>query len=172
MEGDPASETYLYAGYYAGSNGDIELDDPDTEIQLYAGTAIIGSGGVGSLRVQNQAAVYSGWGYIGDSSTGIGNVDLVGPGSKWELAYNMTIGYEGQGFVNVLQGARLSCNFLSLGAYPGSYGALTVSDPGSVCQVERDMLVGGWMDSDNEVLTRDDWNNGGSAGLGSKTPRI
>lgn len=161
--GDTTADSYLYVGSETGSVGEIQLTDPGTQIQLYGGSMIVGSAGLGAVMIENQAAVLSASGYVGDEPTATGVVEIDGAGSRWNLTKNLWIGIEGSGNMSIQNGASVSCRYLTVAAYEGSTGQLTITDSESACNVTTDVFIGGWMDSDEDVYDRNDWNDGGAA---------
>ena len=163
--GNPSGESGFYVGSEAGSNGQVELTDPGTQLQFYEGTLVVGSAGTGAMLIQNQAAAYSGYGYIGDEAGSQGAVQIVGAGSLWQLSNSLWVGVSGQGALAVRDGASVACRYLTVAGFDGSAGALLVSGPQSTVNVQQDVFIGGWMQSDDDVPTRNDWVNGGTAAV-------
>ena len=163
--GNPSGESTFYVGSEAGSNGQVELTDPGTQLQFYEGTLVVGSAGTGAMLIQNQAAAYSGYGYIGDEAGAQGAVQIVGAGSLWQVSNSLWVGVSGQGALAVRDGASAACRYLTVAGFDGSAGALLVSGPQSTLNVQQDAFIGGWMQSDDDVPTRNDWVNGGTAAV-------
>ena len=161
--GNPDSDSYLYVGSEAGSHGAVQLTDPGTQIQLYDGAMIVGSAGSGAVYIRNQAAVYSSSGSIADQQGSQGAVLIDGAGSLWQLSDNLWIGAEGAGSLGIQNGGSAACQYLTIGAFDGATGILTVAGPQSVCNVQKDAFIGGWMANDNDLLDRNDWRDGGVA---------
>ncbi len=161
--GNPDSDSYLYVGSEAGSHGAVQLTDPGTQIQLYDGTMIVGSAGSGAVYIRNQAAVYSSSGSIADQQGSQGAVLIDGAGSLWQLSDNLWIGAEGAGSLGIQNGGSAACQYLTIGAFDGATGILTVAGPQSVCNVQKDVFIGGWMANDDDLLDRNDWRDGGVA---------
>ena len=163
--GNPDGESTLYVGSEPGSRGAVELTDPGTQIQFYEGILSVGSGGGGSMLIQNQAAAYSGYGYIGDQAGSQGTVQIAGAGSLWQVSDSLWVGISGQGALSVRDGAAAGCNYLTVAGFDGAAGALLISGPQSTVNVQQDAFIGGGMQSDDDVPTRNDWVNGGTAAV-------
>lgn len=160
---NPLGSSTMYIGTESGAEGQVWMTGADTSINLYEGSLIVGSDGYGAMSVADGATVNCGFGYLGDGSGAYGAVEVIGPESRWDVAYNLWIGVSGHGSTWIGDGGSVACNYLTVAAFDGAAGALAINGSGSSCVVTLDALIGGWMDSDDDVPNRSGWNNGGTA---------
>lgn len=96
----------------------------------------IGRYGNGALNVENGGVVTSRGGVMGFySSSSSGTATITGTGSRWESSSNITVGFNGQGILNIEDGGKVTNTSGYIGSKSGSAGAVTVTGPGSRLEV-------------------------------------
>jgi T5SS/PEP-CTERM-associated repeat protein len=134
-----------YLGYGPGSTGEVMIDGAGS---TWSSSGLkVGNYGNGTLNVTGGGAVSnSGHGYIGFESGSIGTVTVDGAGSTL-TNYNMinsklTVGYHGNGTLDITNGAMVSSKIVKIGYYSGSIGTASINGSGSTLNTEADILVG------------------------------
>lgn len=127
------SVSHWNAGSDADSNGFGDAD------------LIIGDIGVGEMSVLD-AAVTSRRGYIGNNTGSVGNATVSGASANWNLEFFLDVGRNGDGTLNVLNGASVST---PSGTYLGRWtagtgdGTLVIQGAGSKLTSGSNLEVGG-----------------------------
>lgn len=91
-----------------GSNGNVLVSGLGSTWNLATLNSFqIGSFGTGTLRIDDGGAVRSGQALIGSGPGSQGNVTVSGSASVWQAFNNIYVGFEGQGDLQVLEGATV-----------------------------------------------------------------
>ncbi|HGE5941060.1 TPA: autotransporter outer membrane beta-barrel domain-containing protein [Escherichia coli] len=89
----------------------------------------------GTLNILNGGLVSNNDSRIGDSVGSIGTVEVTGPGSSWSSTSGISVGYDGEGYLTISDGATVSStslfNFNYIGDRVGSNGTVDVTGTGS-----------------------------------------
>jgi T5SS/PEP-CTERM-associated repeat protein len=129
------------------------LDDPGQNISLNLdvdGTGSIGAGyeGTALLHISGGTLVRSGVGFLGYKAGSNGTAFVVGEGSQWNnsssLSSSLSVGYLGEGTLNIESGGVVSNTNGYLGNSPGSVGTATVTGEGSEWNNFWSLHVGDW----------------------------
>nr|WP_240531364.1 autotransporter-associated beta strand repeat-containing protein [Variovorax boronicumulans] len=92
----------------------------------------VGSSGKGEFRIENGAKVFSGGNaLLGNGTQGVGTVTATGPGSAWTHGGGLAVGAEGQGTLDITDGAGISNAVGRIGGRAGSSGTVNVAGGGS-----------------------------------------
>ncbi len=110
---------------------------------------VLGDVGFASLRILDGGAVQSFDAEIGRRASGVGDVEIDGPGSNWTVDY-LVLGLEGQGEVVVKNGATLNSSFAEVGNRFAGAGSVVVEGAGSHWQASQGVLLG-----NGEIVIRD-----------------
>ena len=137
LGGGVAHSDSVTIGYDSGSIGEALVSGPGSTWTISRSSGfLIGSGGAGTLQIDNGGAVHSGQGSIGFLSGSDGHVVVSDPGSIWDPVGNIYVGLEGDGALEVRNGATVStagpsasspAATLYIGFGAGSSGTVTVS---------------------------------------------
>ena len=130
---------FVQLGAGAGSSGSISVAGSGSALTA-ASTVRVGSSGDGVLNVSSGATVTSTGADLGYYSGSTGTATLDGSGANWNTGTgSMTVGFYGQGTLNVRGGAQLTSNGGSnnsvLAYYEGSQGTVAVDGSGSTWNV-------------------------------------
>ncbi len=108
------------------------------------GKLFVGSFGTGTLNIENGGKVYNKDGNIGNNPTGVGTVNIAGPGSEWINAGFgfLRVGDEGEGTMTISDGGRAAGFFGTIGSSAGTTGTATVTGPGSIWESIQSLGVG------------------------------
>lgn len=122
---------------YNGTDNPWEVDD------LLA----IGNTSIGSMNVMGTSSVNSLRSVIGQNASGEGVATITGSGARWATNFDLVVGNEGHGTLNILAGGQVTQEFdanLSLvaGREAGGSGNIRVSDAGSVLDGQADLVIG------------------------------
>ncbi|MDB6169614.1 MAG: Autotransporter-associated beta strand repeat protein [Verrucomicrobia bacterium] len=95
--------------------------------RLYVGSA---ANGYGQLEIFNGGVVTSSTGEVGLDAGSIGDVTLLGAGSRWDLTGNLDVGNSGIGVLRIFRDAQLNvaggAGIINLGANSGGDGTLVI----------------------------------------------
>ena len=98
--------------------GDVDPQYPESWRSNADG--YVGKTGEGTLAVDGGDNLYSLYAYIGYEDTAIGEVTIGGPASAWVNSETLSVGYEGNGTLNVTDGATVASGAASIGECSGS----------------------------------------------------
>nr|WP_304528813.1 autotransporter outer membrane beta-barrel domain-containing protein [Achromobacter sp. MFA1 R4] len=137
QDGGVASGSFANIGTDNGSEGTVTVTGAGSAWTLSTPSAFtVGLSGRGTLVVANGAAVHSGQAIIGWDIGGDGRVSVTGPGTVWDPANNIYVGFDGTGDLSVRDGATVStagssgpgaASTLYIGYGAGGIGTVTVS---------------------------------------------
>jgi T5SS/PEP-CTERM-associated repeat protein len=134
----------LVIGAFAGSSGSLLVDGTGTVLSE-TGQVLVGADGSGALTVSGGAtlSVADGSGQtVPDVVIGAGGasvastVTVTGSGSSLSVAGALIVGDTNGGALDVLAGARLTSNTVTVGVVSGSSGSLAVAGAGSVLSTD------------------------------------
>ncbi len=113
------------------------------------GTLYVGDTTTGSLIIQNGGSLYNQYTSIGDSSGGVGVVTVTGSSAILSSSISSTtstgiiyIGRNGNGTLNVSNGATVLTEAMYIASNSGSVGTLTVNGAGSTVTVAGYLGIG------------------------------
>ncbi|WP_419760862.1 hypothetical protein [Escherichia coli] len=75
----------------------------------------------GTLNILNGGLVSNNDSRIGDSVGSIGTVEVTGPGSSWSSTSGISVGYDGEGYLTISDGATVSSTSLFNFNYIGDW---------------------------------------------------
>lgn len=130
----------------AGSTGIVTVDGVGSTWQA-SEKLEIGHIGTGILNIQNGGTVTSGGGgydVIGVVSGSNGTVNVTGAGSSRtsSTAGGISVGFQGEGALNIFDGGSVSASSLNISTFYGSTGTVTVAGAGSALSVTGAINVG------------------------------
>lgn len=85
----------------------------------------------GAMNILNGGSVSNTTSYIGDTLGSAGTVTVTGAGSRWNNAYSIIAGYNGEGNLSISDGATVSSSNSYIGHASGSAGTVMVTGAGS-----------------------------------------
>ena len=144
-EGDGIYAYYAFLGYNASASGTATIDGAGSSWSCTGNWAIlyVGYAGQGTLEISNGGNVSCGWGgHIGLGSGAKGEVSVDGAGSNWNCGSYLSVGYEGQGTLNIGNGGNVSCGSGHIGSTSGSSGEVSVDGAGSNWDCSNYLSVG------------------------------
>lgn len=153
LDGGVVTDAHAYVGYEVGSVGSVTVSGQGSWWNNL-GDVVIGQFGDGTMDVLAGGLVTSETGYIGASPGSIGVVtvsgaDGFGNASTWTQQYDLRIGDQGSGTLNVTAGGRvITSGRIEIGG--SGAGKMVVSDGSEVSSYEG--IVGS--DAFGEVLLR------------------
>lgn len=132
-----------YIGYSSGSMGSVTVDGAgSTWTSSY--TLRVGLRGYGTLNIKGGGAVTNHYGVkIGSSSYSTGIVTVDGAGSKWTNSDDLTVGSEGNGTMNIINGGAVTNHYGYIGEEYESTSEVTVDGTGSTWTNIYGLTVGG-----------------------------
>jgi len=97
----------------------------------------------GTLTVNSRSDLYSYYGYIGYEIGASGLASVTGTSSTWTNGNTLSVGYKGNGTLNISDGAVVTANSTYyIGSHTGSTGIVTVAGLDSRCHTDSNLLVG------------------------------
>jgi T5SS/PEP-CTERM-associated repeat protein len=124
-------------GTQIGSTGDVTVDGADSTWSLFL-RLDVGDSGAGTLNIAAGGRLHTAdIAVVGSSNTGVGKVNVSGPGSIWSSSDDIFIGSYGGGTLKITDGAQLNKIGITypggttIGNVAGSYGEVVVDGPGS-----------------------------------------
>jgi T5SS/PEP-CTERM-associated repeat protein len=129
----------------AGADGsNVSVTGPGSSLEI-AGALQVGSAAAGALSVTTggivtAAALDAGVQNVG-TKVGIGQVDVIGPGSAIDIGNDAIIGDAGTGALSILGGGTFAADSLVIGN-PTGHGAVFVSGSGSLLDLSGTLNVG------------------------------
>jgi T5SS/PEP-CTERM-associated repeat protein len=135
---------HVYLGYDYTGDGWVALSGINTAWDN-VGEFWIGASGIGELRLDQGAWLRSDdiLVAIDNEGWGEGRVAVTGTDSWLSAVDELQVGYTGVGVLLVEQGGTVSSALGTIGAYPGSSGAVQVIDAGSLWYNTGTLYVGG-----------------------------
>lgn len=82
--------------------------------------------GTGDLRIEGGGILRDTTGYIGFSAAAAGKVHVTGTGSRWENLGGITVGYSGEGLLQISDGGVVSTPIVTLGFFGTANGTLAI----------------------------------------------
>ncbi|WP_052726328.1 autotransporter outer membrane beta-barrel domain-containing protein [Devosia epidermidihirudinis] len=155
LDGGVVTGTRGYIGADAGSVGTVTVSGHEASWNNF-GDVVVGQYGDGTLNILAGGLVSSETGYIGGSAGGVGvvtvsGVDGQGNASTWTHEYDLHIGDEGRGTLNVTQGGKVvTSGRIDVGsAAPNGdgvfgHGDIVISDGGTVSSYSATLGVEGY----------------------------
>lgn len=145
--------------WFTGSNWSSGLEpDGDGYVTIDAGTAVIFgenasafsvifgqtvSGSTAALTINEAGSLTSDSARLGFTAGTNGIATLTGTGSQWTIGSSLTVGRDGNGVVQVTEGAALSTGTTTvIGANAGSDSIISVSEEGSQWNATGSVYVG------------------------------
>ncbi|WP_170181755.1 autotransporter outer membrane beta-barrel domain-containing protein [Phreatobacter stygius] len=118
-------------GTMPGGNGTATVDGAGS--RWSTGFLYVGSSGIGRLDISGGATVETTIASaIGSAAGGSGTVNVSGPSSTWNNLTGITVGWTGNGVLNITDGATVNSLFGHISdTAPFGTGKVTVSGPGS-----------------------------------------
>lgn len=147
LDGGVVTDAGGYVGYEAGSTGAVTVSGQGSWWNNL-GDVVVGQSGDGTLDVLAGGLVSSQSGYIGASPDGVGVVtvsgnDGMGNASTWTHQYDLHIGDEGSGTLNVTHGGRVvTSGRINIGNF--GQGEIVISDGSTVSSYDGIIGVGGY----------------------------
>ena len=147
LDGGVVTDTRGYVGHDADSAGSVTVSGQGSWWNNL-GDVVIGQFGDGALDVLAGGLVSSETGYIGASSGGVGVVTVSGDdgwgnASTWSHQYDLHIGDEGSGTLNVTHGGRVVTNGrINIGN--SGQGEIVISDGSTVSSHDGIIGVAGY----------------------------
>lgn len=144
LDGGVVTDARGYVGHDAGSTGLVTVSGQGSWWNNL-GDVVIGQFGDGTLDVLAGGLVSSETGYIGASPGGVGVVtvsgnDSFGNASTWTHQYDLHVGDQGRGTLNVTHGGRVVTDGrIDIGNT--DHGKIVISDGSTVSS--RDAIIGG-----------------------------
>jgi T5SS/PEP-CTERM-associated repeat protein len=140
--GGVVSNTIGYIGEYQSSTGAATVTGSGSRWNSSGGLHV-GGDGSGTLNVEAGGVVsISSWGLLGHQSGSTGVATITGSGSQWTNSSYLSVGYAGDGTLNVTDEGEVSNTSGYIGYYPPSTGAATVSGAGSTWTNAAELYVG------------------------------
>jgi T5SS/PEP-CTERM-associated repeat protein len=103
--------------------------------------------GTGTLTISNGAAVSSGFGHLGSfpefPGRSNGTVTVIGTGSAWTNSFDLWVGENGTGILNISNGGSVSNGTGQIGYSSGADGTATIDGSGSTWTNNGLFYVGG-----------------------------
>ncbi|MCH8476892.1 MAG: hypothetical protein LAT56_03000 [Wenzhouxiangella sp.] len=127
------------------SHWEVLVSGPGSQWNMVGNIQLAVSGN-GSLHIENGGVVTNGPGFtsnIGNNPAGVGEVIVTGADSMWQMESGISIGANGTGNLEILDGGAVETTFVGLGAASSANGALTITGPGSRLQGSSGLTVGG-----------------------------
>jgi T5SS/PEP-CTERM-associated repeat protein len=142
-------------GNASGAAGTLTVDNEGSLLDTTAAGSdiIVGNAGTGTLTVRDGASVVPADDVIvGSAATGVGTVTVTGtgglplpvPSSLLDLTgsgKDITVGSLGDGFFNVLAGARVNADEMFVGLSPGSNGVVNVGGIGGILNANSQINI-------------------------------
>jgi len=133
-------------GEYAGAAAHVDIIGAGSSLSVApaAGQQVqLGLSGAATLVVSNGGqAAFTAFTQAGVNAGGRGDVIVTGPGSLWQVNYDVWFGYEGMATLQVLNGGTTTWTSSKLGEFPGGVGVATVSGAGSYWHGGGDSSIG------------------------------
>jgi len=149
-------------GYESGSTGAVRVSGSGSTWTNSA-DVYISSSGDGTLDITDSGAVSTVEdGYIGHNSGSTGVMTVRGVGSTWTSSGGLSVGFSGDGTLEITDGAAVGNMEGYIGYESGSRGVVTVSGAGSTWTCIREFMVGRQGDGTLDII------DGGSVVSGSE----
>jgi fibronectin-binding autotransporter adhesin len=165
--GGVVTDTRGYIGYGSGSIGIVEVSGQGSR-WVNQGDVVVGEFGDGTLDILDGGYVEGETGFIGASPGGVGVVNVsgddgAGNASIWALQYDLNVGEQGTGTLNITQGGHVETGGrINVGS--SGQGNVVLSDAASLSS--NDAIVG-VSDQGEALLTSGaGWTNSGQFTVG------
>jgi T5SS/PEP-CTERM-associated repeat protein len=112
------------------------------QLRVEGGSTLSNSGTGSGTGTYGGTNISSGYGYLGLNSGSFGAATVAGSGSTWTNSRYLTVGYYGNGTLNVEDGGRVLNTIGYLGYISGSSGVATVTGSGSAWTNSGNLSVG------------------------------
>ncbi len=141
-DGSVLNSRSAYMGFNPNIAGYVKVTDPGSQWNVN-GYLYVGDAGTGTVDINNGATIEVERIYLGHQQGSSGTLNLSDPGSKitFGRSASFSVGTEGDGVLNIENGAQLNISTLSLGSHENSSGALTIKGQGTV--VDASIYAGG-----------------------------
>ena len=147
------SSGYGILGYQPGSKGTVNVDGTNSTWSItlvegnnYSKALVVGYEGNGILNITNGGVLntedVNSWGTIGRQADSVGQVTVQNAGSSLSISNYLSVGYEGNGTLNILDGGTVNSNYGRLGCMEGSNGEVTIDGNGSAWIINHSLSVG------------------------------
>jgi T5SS/PEP-CTERM-associated repeat protein len=167
LDGAVVRNTSGYIGGEPGSLGVVTVSGPDST-WTNSGRLYVGNYGSGTLNITNGGSVVSenSW-TIAMNSHSAGSVTVSGAGSTWTSHNSLHVGYNGNGVLNITNGAVvMSDDYGKIATASGSTGLVRVSGAGSIWNHSGRLYVGNEGDGALDITQGGRVINGSYAYLG------
>ncbi len=147
--GTASVQDFVRVGGHAGSDGEVTVNGPDAQMNV-DGALTVGSSGTGRLEVSDGATAHTGRNgvsgnnvYVGGNGTGVGTVVIRGAGSSWtQDGYTFTLGFRGEGHLEITEGGSLESERGALGVLADAVGTAQVAGTDSRWDIRQRLVVG------------------------------
>lgn len=129
--------------------GDVDLDvvNPHYAVVSEGQTALldtlrVGVDNEGRLVIVSGGTARSAEGIVGTHPGSSGRVEIIDPGSVWEVSQNLRVGKQGDGLMSITHGSGAQARDVTVGQMPGGDGRINVLHPGSSLEIGQQLGVG------------------------------
>lgn len=163
--GGVVTNTDVNVASRGGSNGFVRVVGPGSQ-WINSGYLYVSNAGNATLDVENGAVVSNTMGAVGLTNVYNGIVTGVATvkdsGSQWNNSEELTIGYNGKGFLNVENGGVVTNTdgFVARNSFYPSRGNVTVTGAGSQWNSSGNLYIGGNSTAKGGTATLDILDNG------------
>jgi T5SS/PEP-CTERM-associated repeat protein len=162
QDGGAADVDGVFLAYWADSQAHLTVSGAAATLTSRRQIQV-GRSGSGEMLVTSGAAATSykadsatgSSGIIGAQADGVGTVTVKGNGSLWTQDGALSVGWYGDGTLNVDSGAVVESADGIIGRLPGSSGTATISGTGSLWAISGSLTVGGLPDATGGTGTLD-----------------
>ena len=149
--GASVSGRSLSIGSYSGGQGAVRISGAGST-WTNTDSLSAGWGGDGRLDILDGAVVTNRYhGYLGQEAGSSGAIAVSGPGSIWTNTGDVAVGYQGDGVLNVSNGAVVSNTDATIAYDSRSTSAVTVSGAGSTWINSNEIIVGSHGDATLDI---------------------
>ena len=139
-----------YIGCLPGSDGTVTVTGSGSTWECYEDISI----GTGNLDIICGGEVINAYGKIDSGTDYRGTVTVSGVGSKWNCRLAIYIGARGYGTLNIANGATVESDYCQIGLYSFGKAKTTVSDSGSLLEIDGEIFVAGTLLINNKGMVQ------------------
>lgn len=155
IEAPGAVSQGVTAGFNGGTSGTVEVSGSDASwTNTYS--IYLGYEGTGTLSVSDGGQVTTQAAFLGYLPSGLGELNVDGEGSLFDVSSTLMIGIGGEGHASITNGGAVNSVITRLGEDAGGTGSVTVDGEGSNWH-SNSILVGNYGEGRLDIA------NGGSA---------